>query len=144
MSTSSPPDVAPRQKLSIVGAFQSAPLLVKVLAACLYLAALLRLGEAFAVIPGLGDDGSDVLVNARVVFLGLALALIPFLLGNGITRGWHHAWLLTLVLVVVEIPFDLLSLLTGVTVISILNVVIPVAVLTLLVTLFVRQHFTKR
>lgn len=144
MSPSTPPDVAPRQKPPIVGAFQSAPLLVKVLAACLYLEALLRLGQAFAVIPGLGDDSSDVMANARTVFLGLALALIPFLLGNGVARGWHHAWLLTLVLVVVEIPFDVRSVLTGVTVISILNVVIPVAVLVLLVTLFVRRHFTKR
>jgi hypothetical protein len=144
MSLSTLPDVSPRKKLSIVEAFPSAPLLVKVLAACLYLEALLRLGEAFAAIPGLGDDTSNVMANARVVFFGLALALIPFLLGNGIARGSHHAWLLTLVLVVVEIPLDLRSVLTDVTVISILNVVMPVVVLALLLTLFVRQHFTKR
>jgi len=117
---------------------------VKVLAACLYLDALLRLGEAFAAMPDLSDDGSNVMANARVVFLGLALALIPFLLGNGIARGWHHAWLLTLVLVVVEIPFALRSALSGVTATSILNVIFPVAVLALLLILFVRQHFTKR
>ena len=144
MSPSAPPEVAPPQKPSIAGAFQCAPTLVKALAASLYLQALLRLGEAFAVMPGLGDDSSDVMANARVAFLGLALALIPLLLGNGVARGWHPAWLLTLVLVVVEIPLDLPSVRTDMTVISILNVLIPVVVLALLLTLFVRQHFTKR
>lgn len=144
MSLSTAHDVSTRQQLSVVGSFQSAPTLVKVLAAFLYLEALLRLGETFSVMPSLSDDGSNVMANARVVFLGLALALIPLLVGNGIARGWHHAWLLTLVLVVVEILFDVRSVLTGVTVSSILNMVIPVAVLVLLLTLFVRQHFTKR
>ena len=144
MSVSTQPAVAPPQKLSIVGAFQSAPTLVKVLAACLYLDALVRLGEAGAATAGLGNENSHVMANARVVFVALALALIPFLLGNGIARGAHHTWLLTLVLVIVEIVFDLRSVLASVTVSSMANMVIPVAVLALLLTLFVRLHFTKR
>jgi hypothetical protein len=144
MSLSPLPDVARSQKLSTAGAFQTAPTLVKTLVAFLYLEALLRLGQAVPTMVGLSDDSRDIMVNARVVFLGLALALIPFLLGKHIARGAHSMWLLTLVLVVVEVPFDVHSVLAGLTVTSLLNVIFPFAVLALLLTLFVRQHCTKK
>lgn len=144
MSLSVLPDVAPPQSPSIVGAFHSAPTLVRVLAGCLYLDALLRLGQAVAVTAGLSDETTDMMANAGAVCLALALALIPFLLGMGVARGAHCMWLLTLVLVVVELLVDVRAVLAGATVGSILSMVIPVAVLALLLTLFVRQHFTNR
>lgn len=144
MSLSPLPDVARSLKLSTAGAFPTAPTLVKALVAFLYLEALLRLGEAVPTMVGLSDDSRDIMVNARVVFLGLALAVIPFLLGKHIARVARGMWLLTLVLGAARLPFVFLAVPDGVTVILILHVVIPVAVLALLLTPSVRRHCTKR
>ena len=143
MSVITLPYVAPRQNLSTLGG-QSAPSLVTGLVGFLYVEALLSLWHAVTAIVGLSDDSRDIMVNARVVFLGLALALIPFLLAKGIARDAPGTWLLTLVLAVVALAFDLPSLLAGATLSSISSVAVMVAVLTLLLTPAVRRHCTKR
>ena len=143
MSVITAPYVAPRQNLSTLGG-QSAPTLVTALVGFLYLDVLVSLWQAVTAIVGLSDDSRDIMANARVVFLGLALALIPFLLAKGIARGAHGTWLLTLVLAVVAFSFELRSVLAAVTLSSILSVAVMVAVLTLLLTPVVLRHCTKR
>jgi len=121
---------------------------MKVIVAFLYLEALLRLGEAVTITTGLSDDSRDIMTNARVVFLGLTLALIPFLLGKHLARGVGGLWLLTLaVLAVLDFGFALESVLGDVSALSILHVVLPLAVLAALARLFapiVRRHCAQR
>jgi hypothetical protein len=121
----------------------AAPTLVKVLAAFLYLESLLRLEEAVACAVGLSDNSQDIMVNARLVFLALALALVPLLLGKRIARAERGPWLLTLVLTVVTLPFAFRAVVNGATVMLILHLVITVAVLALLLTPAVRRHCMK-
>lgn len=120
MSVGALPDVAPPQK--IVGAFQSAPTLVRVLAAGVCLPLLLGLGQAgtaitgqsgpsnpdhlFTLTPGVVSDAVEWMVAGTAgvgLVLGLVLALISFQLRKRTPLGPLTSWLLTLAPVVIAI-----------------------------------------
>ena len=141
MSMNNPPLAAPTPNLSIAGAFRAAPTPVKVLAASMYLPALLILGLTVLVVMGaLGN----LLVTGVLVFYGGLLALISFLLGKGIARGAHGTWLLSVVLYVIGLLSGVPLLIDGVNVASILYMVTMIVPLVLLFTPTVRAHCTKK
>src|SRR6185503_13191064 len=100
MSLSATSDGPPPQHLSIVGAFKTAPTLVKVLAAGFYLPALILLLESVrsAIVFQIDNvaaepDGGFLAIFIFVyVLVGLVLAMVGFLLGKGIARGAHGTW----------------------------------------------------
>ena len=144
MSMNTPPLAAPTPNLSIVGAFRAAPTPVKILAASMYLPALLILGlTAAAVLAALGF-GDNVMVTGVLVFYGVILALISFLLGKGIARGAWGTWMLSVVLYVVGLLSGVPLLMDGVNMTSILYMVAMIVPLVLLLSPTVRAHCTKK
>lgn len=146
MSVNSSPTMAPLPNLSVVGAFKTAPTLVKVLAASFYLSGLYLLWLAFAAFtsPSTAAGGDNVLVGVFLSFFFVLMALVGFLLGKGIARGARGTWLLSLVLCGLALAVVVLGMLGAVTVTSIVNVVILVVTLALLLTPVVRQHCTNK
>ena len=95
--------------------------------------------------PAAGEYAFIAVAEAGTyVFLGVMLALISFLLGRDITHAAPGSWLLTLVLVVLALLAGVPPILSHWTVYSVLNEIVTVAVLALLLTPVVRQHYTKR
>ena len=147
MSLNATSNGSPPQHLSIVGAFKAAPTLVKVLAASLYLPALLLVVDSVRTAIEFHaevDGGFAVIASFVAVLVGLVLALVGFLLGKGIARGARGTWVLALVLTVIALLACLHSLLGYVSVYVILNTIVMVALLGLLLTPVVRQHCTKK
>ncbi|MEO8556034.1 MAG: hypothetical protein ABI474_05135 [Actinomycetota bacterium] len=145
MSVTAPPEP---QKPSILAAFQTAPMLVKVLASVLYGVGLLTLIQMASFVADWRLIGPNDHVAAVVSGLpGLVVALLLLLLGRGITRGAYGSWLATLifaVLLIVQRVLWILPTVTGSWTRTVLMVGVALAVLALLLTPAVRQHCPKR
>ena len=97
-----------------------------------------------ALMDGLPEYGFfGVAMVAPWLLLGLALAWISCLLGEGVARGMLGSWRLMLVLVVLALLVSILAVLAYTTVYSLVSVVVTGATLAVLLTPVVRQHCTK-
>jgi hypothetical protein len=143
MSGTTPP--AP-QRLSILAEFQTAPMLVRVLASVLYGVGLLTLVQLAMVVAEVGLISPAARGIAMVADLfAIVVALISFLLGKGLTRGSYGSWLMTLAFTVLGIVQSVLWMLTTPTQTrTVLVLVVAVVVLALLLTPAVRRHCPKR
>jgi hypothetical protein len=143
MSVNVPSEVTQPVKGSVVRAFLTAPMLVKVLAGSLYLSALLAAVQAL--FAGMHLGSSPVIgpmASPAVVTIAALWALISFFLGEGVVRGSHRTWILTLVLSGLWLLYDFAEV-SSLYSRSRLQTVITVAVLALLFSPTVRRHCTK-
>jgi len=143
MSVNVPSEVTQPVKSSVVRAFLTAPMLVKVLAGSLYLSALLAAVQAL--FAGMQLGSSPVIgpmASPAAVTIAALWALISFFLGEGVVRGSHRTWILTLVLSGLWLLYDVAEL-SSLYSRSRLQTVITVAVLALLFSPTVRRHTTK-
>jgi len=143
MPVNVPSGVAQPQDSPILRAFLTAPTLVKVLTGTLYLSALLAAVQAL--FAGM-QLGSSPLIGPMASPAGVTIAalwvLISYFLGEGIVRGSHRIWTLTLVLSGLWLLYDLAEM-SSLYSRSRLQIVITVAVLALLFSPAVRRHCTK-
>ena len=143
MSVNVPSAVTQPQERSVLRAFLTAPTLVKVLTGSLYLSSVLAAVQAL--FAGM-QLGSSPLIGPMASSAGVSIAalwaLISFFLGEGIVRGSHRTWTLTLVLSGLWLLYDLAEM-SSLHSRSRLQTVITVAVLALLFCPAVRRHCTK-
>jgi hypothetical protein len=142
MSVSVPSEVTQPEESSVLRAFLTAPTLVKVLTGSLYLSALLAAVQALFAGMQLGSPLIGPMASPAGVTIAALWALISFFLGEGIVRGSHRTWTLTLVLSGLWLLYDLAEM-SSLYSRSRLQTVITVAVLTLLFGPAVRRHCTK-
>ena len=143
MPVNIPSEVAQPQESSILGAFLTAPTLVKVLTGSLYLSALLAAVQAISAAMQLGSSPLIGPMASRAgVTIAALWALSSFFLGEGIVRGSHRTWTLTVVLSGLWLLYDLAEM-SSLYSRSRLQNVITVAVLALLFSPAVRRHCTK-
>jgi hypothetical protein len=142
MSVSVPSEVTQPEESSVLRAFLTAPTLVKVLTGSLYLSALLAAVQALFAGMQLGSPLIGPMASPAGVTIAALWALISFFLGEGIVRGSHRTWTLTLVLSGLWLLYDLAEM-SSLYSRSRLQTVITVAVLALLFGPAVRRHCTK-
>ena len=143
MPVNVPSEVTQPQESSILRTFLTAPTLVKVLTGTLYLSALLAAVQALFAGMQLGSSPPiGPMASPAGVTIAALWALISFFLGEGIVRGSHRAWTLTLVLSALWLLYDLAEM-SSLYSRSRLQTVITVAVLALLFSPAVRKHCTK-
>ena len=143
MSVNAPSEVTQPEKSSVVRAFLTAPTLVKVLTGSLYLSALLAAVQALFAGMQLGSSPPiGPMASPAGVTIAALWALISFFLGDGVVRGSHRTWTLTLVLSGLWLLYDLAEV-SSLYSRSRLQTVITVAVLALLFSPTVRRHCTK-
>ena len=143
MPVNVPSEVTQPEERSVVRAFLTAPMFVKVLAGSLYLSALLAAVQAL--FAGMQLGGSPVIgpmASPTAITIAALWALISFFLGEGVSRGSHRTWILTLVLSGLWLLYDFVvwsSLYSR----NRPQTVITVAILALLFSPAVRRHCTR-
>ena len=143
MSVNVPSEVTQPEERSVVRAFLTAPTLVKVLTGSLYLSSLLAAVQALSAGMQLGSSPLiGPMASPAGVTIATLWAVISFFLGEGIGRGSHRTWTLTLVLNGLWLLYDLTEM-TSLYSRNRLQSVITVTALALLFSPAVRRHCTK-